>query len=122
MGKSKLTNVGIIGPNGIGFNHARIFNNKGVKIKSILSSSQNSAHTAASLYKNNFGLRPLAFTKIEEMVSSGLDAVSICSPYEHHLSHIINCMDHNIPVLCEKPMFWDESFTYESVKKKLEVI
>ena len=65
MGKSKLNNLGIIGPNGIGFNHARIFNNKGVNIKSILSSSQNSARTAAGLYKKKFGLRPLAFTKLK---------------------------------------------------------
>jgi hypothetical protein len=122
MKNKKLTNVGIIGPNGIGLNHARIYSMKGINIQSILSSSHDSAQCAVDIYKRNFGIKPIPFTNIEEMISSNLDAVSICSPYEYHLNHIINSLDNNIPVFCEKPLFWDDAFTFAEVKKNLLLI
>ncbi|MDO7907618.1 Gfo/Idh/MocA family oxidoreductase [Paenibacillus sp. JX-17] len=44
------------------------------------------------------------FTDVTEMASSGkIDAVYIASPNSFHKNQAIQCMDHGIHVLCEKP-------------------
>ena len=50
------------------------------------------------------------------------NAVSICTPNELHYEQIIKLLDDNIPVFCEKPMFWQSSDNYKVFLNKLKVI
>lgn len=46
-----------------------------------------------------------AFTSVEEMLASGtVDAVTLSTPSGLHRDAVIAALDHNIPVLCEKPL------------------
>jgi len=57
-------------------------------------------------YQRRFGV-PQGYTDQESFFSSGLDAVSICSPAPFHLPNIQGCAKHKLPALCEKPLAMD---------------
>jgi len=45
---------------------------------------------------------------------------SICSSNESHFMNLRTLMDNELPIFCEKPLFWDESCNKELLKKVLE--
>jgi len=57
-------------------------------------------------YQKRFGV-PHGFTDQPSFMTSGLDAVSICSPAPVHVTNIEGCASHGLPALCEKPLAMD---------------
>ena len=116
----KPLRVAICGARGVGQVHARIFHALGADVCAVLGSSDESAADAAHMLKESLGIRTQPFSRIEELLEvTRLDAVSICTPPHLHFEEILAAFDHNIPVFCEKPLFWDMDITRAEVEKKL---
>jgi predicted dehydrogenase len=45
-----------------------------------------------------------ACSDLDEMLGSGLDAVTVCSPHSAHEDGVVRAARHRVHVLCEKPM------------------
>lgn len=99
-----MVSVGIIGPGTIGKIHARIFDSLGATIVSTLSRTKESARQAETTLFNDLGIHVAGASDWSDFFSHKLDAVSICSPPEVHLAHILQALDRAIPVFCEKPL------------------
>ena len=114
--------VGIIGASGIGYIHARHYSELGAEVVAVLCSSQLSAKNVSykltKIYKNEV----TAYHNLDAFLNEELDAVSICSPPSLHIEHIKACFDRNIPVFCEKPLFWDKLMTLEEISKQISYI
>jgi hypothetical protein len=111
-----LVNVGIIGPGTIGKIHARIFHSLGATIVSTLSRTKESACRAETELFNELGIHVAGASNWSDFFSNRLDAVSICSPPETHLTHILQALDRSIPVFCEKPLI---SVTQDRLYKEI---
>ena len=116
----KPLKVAILGATGIGRAHARIYHELGAEVIAVLCSTDHSAAMAAGDLFDSFGVRAKPFSKIEEILAEPLDAISICTPPALHLQHMAAAFDRDIPVFCEKPLFWDKAFTCEKVELELE--
>ena len=98
-------NIAILGASGIGKYHAREFNNLGCKIVAILGSTEESAHKTAELLKKEFNISANTYSDIKDLLTKeNIDAVSICTPPETHEKLVLECLNKNIHVLCEKPI------------------
>jgi hypothetical protein len=115
-------NIAILGANGIGRVHARIFHSLGIKIKAITCSSKNSASQAEKFLLDSYGIRTKAFSNINDAIAEPMDAVSICTPPHLHYEHILAAFNKRLPVFCEKPLFWDPSCNMQNVKSRLEIL
>ncbi|MBI1333039.1 MAG: Gfo/Idh/MocA family oxidoreductase [Armatimonadetes bacterium] len=60
----------------------------------------------AKMYAEKFGGVP--FTSEEEFFASGLDAVVVASPLFTHHDNVMQCAEHGVHVLCEKPIATNE--------------
>jgi predicted dehydrogenase len=60
----------------------------------------------AESYSKKFGGKP--FTDETQFFAEGLDAVVISSPVAFHHDNVMLCSEHNVHVLCEKPIATDE--------------
>ena len=114
--------IAILGASGIGLVHARIFHSLGVKIEAITCSTLESASQAAKFLLDNYGIRTKAFSSIDDVTSVPVDAVSICTPPHLHYDYILAAFDRNLPVFCEKPIFWDSSCVAHNVRSRLNII
>ncbi len=70
---------------------------------------------------NEFGERfnvPHRYGSYEEIVKNNeLDAVYIATPHVYHCDNTLMCLEHNIPVLCEKPL----AINSEQVKRMISL-
>lgn len=115
--------VSILGASGIGKVHARTFQKMGSEVCSILSSSELSGQDTAKELKELFNINAKPFIDLKNLLSTSKpDAVSICTPMDMHFDHILQCLDVNIPVFCEKPLFWNKGLTSEEFKEKIKLI
>ena len=114
--------IGIIGARGIGYTHARHYNELGADIAAVLCSSELSAKTVADNLKKIYDKKVSYYHNLDDFLSEDLDAVSICSPPEKHFDHISACFEKNIPVFCEKPLFWNKSFTLPKINHQISFI
>ena len=121
LSKKKVPNlnIAILGANGIGRVHARIFHSLGIDIKVITCSSDKSASQAAKFLLDSYGIRTKAFSNINEAISEPIDAVSICTPSHLHYENILAAFDKKLPVFCEKPLFWEPICDYDKGIRKL---
>jgi len=120
--KDMTLRVGIIGASGIGFTHARHYNELGANIVAVLCSSEQNAKIAADKLKQTYNTHAEAYHNLNDFLDEELDAVSICTPPALHIDHITACFDKNIPVFCEKPLFWNKSMSLEQVYQQLSYI
>jgi predicted dehydrogenase len=91
---------GIIGCGKIALNHV-------VALQRIDDADVSSVADVDALRARSFARRfdiPNAFTDIDEMMASGLDAVTICTPHAAHEEGVMAAIRHGLHVLCEKPM------------------
>tara|TARA_B110000483_G_scaffold228684_1_gene291775 strand:- start:423 stop:1349 length:927 start_codon:yes stop_codon:yes gene_type:complete len=115
--------IAILGASGIGKFHARIFNNLGVQITSILSSSFESGQATAESLSNSLGLRVQHYDNLDLLLEKSMpNAVSICTPNDLHYEQILKILSKNIPIFCEKPLFWNKEDSYVDFSEKLNII
>lgn len=92
--------VGIVGCGKIAINHVRALQElPGVEVGAV---SDSDAARAAD-FAREFGV-PNSFTDLDELLSSGLDAVTVCTPHPVHELVVLAAARHGVHVLCEKPM------------------
>lgn len=63
-----------------------------------------------------------SYANIEELIKfekNAIDAIVIMTPQDQHFHYIMNCIDENIPVICEKALVPDVNSALE-IKQKLE--
>jgi hypothetical protein len=114
--------IGIIGASGIGFIHALQYNDLGEDVVAVLCSSESSAKTASKKLTKICNTNLAAYHNLADFLDEELDAVSICSPPFMHIEHIEACFDRNIPVFCEKPLFWSDSMSLDEVNQQINAI
>ena len=114
--------IAIIGANGIGRVHARIFHSLGAKIEAITCSTLKSVSQAAKFLLDDYGIRTKTFSSIDSAIAEPIDAISICTPPHLHYDYILAAFDRKLPVFCEKPLFWDSSCNVHNVKSKLSIL
>jgi len=119
---SKPLRVAILGGSGIGRVHARLFDQLGAAVVAVLCTSDaNTSEVTADLL-GTFGIVAKPFSEIHRILEEDLDAVSVCTPPALHFEHIMSAFDNNIPVFCEKPLFWNKSYGSNEVIEKLKVL
>ena len=119
---SKPLRVAILGASGIGYVHSRLYHKLGAAVVAILCRSDIKANEVVVDLLNTFGIVAKPFSEIDRILEEDLDAVSICTPPAFHLQQIIAAFDKDIPVFCEKPLFWNESYGPTESIQKLQVL
>lgn len=112
--------IAILGARGIGRVHARIFDSLGAEVSAILGTSIKTAKETADDLFASYGFKPRAYANLEELLLEPIDAICICTPPNLHFDQIIAAFNKGLPVFCEKPLFWDNTFSVEKVFLKLE--
>lgn len=97
---SKPINWGIIGLGKIAHKFATdLLTINDAKLYGVASRNHEKAHTFANKFNAT-----RAFSSYEDLVKdSNIDAIYIATPHALHKEHTLLCLEHNIPVLCEKP-------------------
>ena len=92
--------IGVVGAGAIGPSHMYSIDQvAGAKLSAICDIREEAARGAAE--ERDI----LAFTDVEDMVKSGsVDAVTIATPSGFHLESLLTALEHDIPVLVEKPI------------------
>jgi len=116
------TRVGMLGLGRIGYVQARHFRDLGAEIVAVLCSSRQSTKASADKLSKDFGFNASDCDNLETFFSHNLDAVSICTPPSLHFDQIKVCLDKNIPIFCEKPLFWNDSLTADVVYEQINSI
>ena len=98
----KYTRWGIIGPGKIAHDFAKdlALLDGPQTITAVLGKQIEEAKSFAHSYS-----APQVFTKLDEFIEkAGIDIAYIATPHTLHHKEALACLQHNIPVLCEKPM------------------
>ena len=119
MNKSNKLRVGILGCGQVGKIHARHYYELGEKVTSILCKSKKNAESVAGFFKKKYDFQTVPTSNLDDFFSEDLDIISICSPPSFHLDHIKACLNRNIPIFCEKPLFWNENIKQKQVLEQL---
>ena len=113
-------NIAILGGRGIGRIHAGVFFRLGHTVSHVLGTSSTSAADAAQAIGRVTGSPPEAFTSLESLLDAGPDAVVIATPPHVHREQILAVAARRLPILCEKPMFWEHGLTCASARERLD--
>ena len=106
----------ILGARGIGFFHARIFQQLGCQVSAVLGSSKLSAEKASSDLNKVYGINAKPFFILDDLIlETKPDIISICTPPKFHLEQLIAALNCGISVFCEKPIFWHKGISYNEV-------
>ena len=113
-------NVAIVGPGrsnqGTGPYIARTFSTHGINICGVVSSSLNSAKNATQQLHADFEIDCEPYENLKELLKSKtVDIVAISSPASSHLDYVKLAVSHNCHIFCEKPLWWYNSDTDESI-------
>lgn len=84
--------------------------NEKAKICAVYDINQERAKEIAS------ALNAVSYESVDAILSSGLDAVSVCTSNDSHAEIAVKALDHGLHVLCEKPM----AVTLEGAEKMVE--
>lgn len=84
--------------------------NEKAKICAVYDINQERAKEIAS------ALNAVSYESVDALLSSGLDAVSVCTSNDSHAEIAVKALDHGLHVLCEKPM----AVTLEGAEKMVE--
>jgi hypothetical protein len=117
-----VTRIAVLGASGIGLIHARHYQQLGAKIVAVMCSTQPKADQIAQKLSLQYKSHIKAFDNIDAILEEELDGVSICTPPSLHFVNIQKCFDKNLPVFCEKPLFWDSSMGADEIIDTLEKI
>lgn len=114
--------IGIIGGSGIGYIHARHYHELGAQVVAVMCSSILKADAVAEKLAKEFNMVTAAHDSLVDFLDEDLDAVSICTPASLHIDYIKACFNENIPVFCEKPLFWSQGISPENVCTQLRAL
>jgi predicted dehydrogenase len=104
---------GIIGPGNIAreFVSDLAFAKKPQQVVAVLGNSR----VSALEFTRAFHV-PYLFFELNEFVTKGkMDVVYVATPHTIHYEQVLKCLEHRIPVLCEKPLTINESQCRELV-------
>lgn len=90
--------IGIIGSGIMGQLHARVYRELGVDLMGVADVDRNVAEEMANRYQTR------AFTDYEQLLTQGLDAVSIAVPTKLHSEVAVRTASHGVNMLVEKPI------------------
>ena len=110
-------NVALLGPAGIGLIHAREFAHAGAHIAGVLASTMESTCRHAAQFSEKFGYEIKAHENLDDVLRSPVQAISICTPAEAHLSMIDAALDAGKYVFAEKPLFWNAPMPADDVAR-----
>jgi predicted dehydrogenase len=100
LSSSDRVRVGVIGCGKIARNHVTALHGiAGVEVAAVVDVEAERAQA----FGREFGV-PHAFSDVEEMLASGLDAVTVCTPHAAHEAGVLAAARHGTHVLCEKPI------------------
>ena len=123
INQKKKFKIAILGASGIGKVHARNFDKLNVEINALLSSSLASGKATSDELKEWLGLEVDYYDDLDLLLKeSSPDAVVISTPNGLHYDQILKVLDKNIPIFCEKPLFWNKEDNYKTFLKKLKII
>src|SRR5688572_7416260 len=90
--------VGVIGCGAIAHNHVRALQGMdGVTVTAVMDTVAERAQELARAY----GIAH-AFADLDDILGSGLDAVTVCTPNGDHEAGVLAAARHGLHVLCEK--------------------
>ena len=93
--------VGILGAGFIAKVHiGNLKNDERVEIAGVIDLDLDKAKTLAK----EAGPQANAFTSLDELFTSEVDAVYVTTPNTRHVGPVLNCLENNVNVFCEKPM------------------
>jgi UDP-N-acetylglucosamine 3-dehydrogenase len=90
--------VGVIGVGEMGQNHVRVYHELGAEIIGVSDLNEERARKIASQYETR------AFTNYRELLSQGLDAVTIAVPTSKHKEVALAAISNGVNILVEKPI------------------
>ena len=111
---------GIIGLGNIGKTHARIFTQLGCDLTTVLINKEENIKNTAEYLKDLYGQIPQITSEERTFFSQKIDFIVIASPIDTHFEYLVKCLSLNLPVFCEKPLIFGE--TWEDFRKKVEKI
>ncbi len=114
--------IAILGARGIGRVHAGVFFRLGQSISYVLGSTADSAALAAAEISQITGTAPESFSDLSTLLTRSPDAVVIATPPRVHFEEIMLVAGRGIPIFCEKPLFWRDGQSPESLMSTLEQI
>lgn len=119
----KSHKVALIGGKGIIQAHLRILKSFGISDFFLLSSSEKTTNENCNSLNNLFGLniKPLN-DKFEAVEKYRIDNAFICSSNKSHMEYLEFFFKKNIPVFCEKPLFWEQKFSELNLINKLKYL
>ena len=111
---SKIINWGIIGAGNIAAKFASDLQMiSGAKLYGIASRNLEKAKTFGLEFKSD-----VAYGSYDQLAADpNIDAIYIATPHTFHKAHTLLCLNHNKPVLCEKPFAMD----LEDVKEMISL-
>ena len=110
----------LIGGKGITQVYITILKKMGFTNLFLLSSSPLSSIRNSSRYLMSHGLKVTAITRKQYFLEKiKPDAIIICSSDKSHLEYLLYGTKHNIPIFCEKPLFWFKNINYDTIFKSL---
>lgn len=100
--------LGLVGAgrtrNGLGPFLARACEAAGARVVSVAGRDAERAQQNASELATTLGHPIAAFATLDALCESGLDAIVVASPAEHHLAALLAARMRDLPCLCEKPL------------------
>ena len=122
MSKKPLR-VAILGASGIGKNHAGWFQKNGTEVCAFSGTSPESVAHTGEVLRQRLGYVPAGYFDVSQLLQSEKpDAVCIATPPELHFEHVQTCLNHNVPVLCEKPLVYDGALPGEVLIRQADAL
>ena len=88
---------------------ARWFADAGATVCAVVGTSPETSAEAAGALKERYGIDCGAYSCVPTALAAETpDIVAVCSPFEHHRTHLELVSEAGIHCLCEKPLWWDE--------------
>ncbi len=114
--------IAVLGAGAIGKVHIRLLNKLGIEEPCFLCRTVESGQATAKYLHKEFGIRSNFYTCFDALVSNGLDGATVCLPTELHYEYLMKLLSSQIPVFCEKPLFWNKLDSRKDVTLKLKEI
>lgn len=112
----KPVRVAVIGASGIGKHHAKWWHAEGADVCGFAGSSEASVSRTREALRQLFDFQGKGYASARAMIDAEApDIVDVCSPPRLHLVHARLALEAGCHVLCEKPLFYDETLSPDAM-------